>query len=67
MISHSYKTRNNSLPATEERFSSPCETSEPIINLQKKILSSFDGLDKEQLSLKEVIIKGLLIENHQLC
>lgn len=66
MTSHSYKTRNKSLPATEERISSSCEMSEPMSNLQKKILSRFGGLDEDQLNLKGIVMKCLQIENHVL-
>lgn len=52
------------MSVTEERSSLPCETSELIINLDKKLFR-FDGLDKEPFDLKYVIIKGLKIENQQ--
>ena len=42
------------------------QTSNLIINLEKKILSRFDGLNKELLNLKDVIIKGLQLENQRL-
>ena len=44
--------------------SSPCEMSEPMSNLQKKILSRFGGLDEDQLNLKGIVMKCLQIENH---
>lgn len=44
--------------------SSPCEMSEPMSNLQKKILSRFGGLDEDQLNLKDIVMKCLQIENH---
>ena len=42
------------------------QTSDLIIKLEKKILSRFDGLDKELLNLKDVIIKDLQVENQRL-
>ena len=42
------------------------QTSNLIINLEKKILSRFDGLNKELLNLKDVIIKDLQLENQRL-
>ena len=42
------------------------QTSNFIINLEKKILSRFDGLNKELLNLKDVIIKDLQLENQRL-
>ena len=48
----------------EENNVSDPQTSEITINLEKKALSSrFDGLDKELLNLKNVIIKYLEVEN----
>ena len=48
----------------EENNVSDPQTSEITINLEKKALSSrFDGLDKELLNLKYVIIKYLEVEN----
>ena len=55
MTSHNYNTRQISLISNEN--STP-ETSEIIINLESKLLSRFDNLDKEMLNLKNVIIKG---------
>ena len=49
-MTHNYNTRCNSLVANnEENNISDPQTSEFIINLEKKILSRFDGLDKELL------------------
>ena len=42
------------------------QTSNLIINLEKKIFSRFDGLNKEVLNLKDVIIKDLQLENQRL-
>ena len=66
LTSHSYHTRNSSFPVTEERSSSPGKKSELIVNLLKKILSRFDGPDKELSNLKDVTIKDLQIENYWL-
>ena len=44
----------------------PCETSDLILNLEKKLLSRFDGLDKEILNLKDIVIKELQLENQHL-
>ena len=37
-----------------------------ILNLEKKLLSRFDGLDKEILNLKNIVIKELQLENQRL-
>ena len=69
MMSHVYNTRNNPLSTIEENLSSEAnfkasessvisETANLILSLQKKLISRFDGLDKEILNLKEVIIKN---------
>lgn len=71
---HSYNTRNNSLVSTDqndqndtpENNPTHCETSNLILNLEKTMLSRFDGLDKEILNLKDIIIKDLQIENQRL-
>ena len=68
---HNYKTRNNSQASTEtndnpENNPTPCETSDLILNLEKKLLSRFDGLDKEILNLKDIVIKELQLENQRL-
>ena len=61
---HTYNTRPNSLVANkEENNVSDPQTSQITINLEKKALSRFDGLDKELLDLKNVIIKYLEVEN----
>ena len=39
------------------------QMSDLMIKLEKKILSCFDGFDKEVLYLKDVIIKDLQVEN----
>ena len=68
---HNYNTRNNSQASSEtndnpENNPTPCETSDLILNLEKKLLSRFDGLDKEILNLKDIVIKELQLENHRL-
>ena len=61
---HNYNTRPNSLVANkEENNVSDPQTSQITINLEKKALSRFDGLDKELFDLKNVIIKYLEVEN----
>ena len=52
-----YKTRHNSLiPNNEDNNVSDPQMSDLIINLEKKTLSCFDGLDKKLLNLKDVNI-----------
>ena len=66
-MAHNYNTRHNPLVATnEENNVSDPQTSDLIIKLEKKILSRFDGLNKELLNLKDVIIKDLQVENQRL-
>ena len=65
-MTHNCNTRHNPLVANNEENVSDPQTSDLIINLEKKILSYFDGLDKELLNLKYVIIKGLQVENQHL-
>ena len=66
-MTHNYNTRHNQLVANnEENNVLDPQTSDPIINLEKKIFSRFDGLDKELLNLKDVIIKDLQFENQRL-
>ena len=42
------------------------ETANLILSLEKKLISRFNGLDKEKLNLKDVIIKNLQEENQSL-
>lgn len=70
-LQHSYNTRNNSTVSndhndTPEKNPTQCETSDLILNLEKKMLSRFDGLDKEILNMKDIIIKDLQMENQRL-
>ena len=64
---HNYNTRHNPLVANNEENVTDPQTTNLIINLEKKILSRFDGLDKELLYLEDVIIKDLQVENQCLC
>lgn len=80
MSSHNYNTRHNSLASNErndvpesnstidnqENNPTPCETTDLIINLEKKLLSRFDGLDNEILNIKNIVIKELQHENQRL-
>ena len=71
---HNYNTRQNSVsvnrnvPSTPENLSTPENSSfsELIMNLEKMMLMRFDGVDKELLILKDVVIKNLQIENQRL-
>ena len=66
-MTHNYNTRHNPLVTNnEENNVSDPQTFNLIINLEKKILSRFDGLSKELLNLKDVIIKDLQLENQRL-
>ena len=66
-MTHYDNTRHNQLVANnEENTVLNPQTSDLIINLEKKILSRFDGLDKELLNLKDVIIKDLQVKNQRL-
>ena len=66
MASNNYNTRNNSLASNGNDLESrsdnrpaTLDTCELIINLKKKMLTRFDGLDKELPNIKDVIIKRL--------
>ena len=71
---HNYNTRQNSVsvngnvPITPEESSTPENSSfsELIMNFEKTMLMRFDGVDKELLNLKDVVIKNLQIENQRL-
>ena len=65
-MSHAYNTRNNSSSPNTVENESALQTSDLILSLEKKLLSRFDGVDKELLNLKNVIIKNLQIENQRL-
>ena len=77
MTSHVYNTRNNPLSTIEKNVSSEAnfeasesfvisETANLIFSLEKKLISRFDGLDKEILNLKDIIIKNIQDENQRL-
>ena len=68
---HNYNIRNNSQASSEtndnpENNPTSCETSHLILNLEKKLLSRFDGLHKEILNLEDIVIKELQLENQRL-
>lgn len=70
---HNYNTRQNSVAANENTTTVEMPTTpeipnftELIMSLEKKMLTRFDGVDKELLNLKDVIIKDLQIENQRL-
>ena len=66
-MTYNYNTRQDSLVANNEEYNvSDPQTFDLIINLEKKIISRFDGLDKELLNLKDMIIKDLQVENQHL-
>ena len=65
-MTHNYNTRHDPLVANNEESVSDEQTSDLIISYEKKTLSRFDGLDKEFLNLKDVIIKDLQFENQRL-
>ena len=69
MTSHVYNTRSNPLSTIEENVSSEAyfeasessvisETANLISSLEKKLISRFEGLDKEILNLKDVTMKS---------
>ena len=65
-MSHAYNTRNNSSSRNTVENESALQTSDLILSLEKKLLSRFNGVDKELFNLKDVIIKNLQIENQRL-
>ena len=65
-MTHTYSTRNNNINNEENENDQATKTSDLIINLEKKLISRFDGVDKEILNLKDVIIKNLQLENQRL-
>ena len=81
MTSHSYNTRSRSLVSnrngpedsieispdfSSDNRSATLDTCELIIDLEKKVLTCFDGLNKELLNTKVAIIKDFQIENQRL-
>ena len=68
MTSHVYNKRNNPVATIVGNVSSEVisETANLILSLEMKLLIlRFDCLDKEILSLKDVIIKNLQVENQR--
>ena len=65
-MTHNYNGKHNPLVANnEENNVSGPQTSDLIINLEKKIVSCFNGLDKDLFVLKDVVIKDSQIENQR--
>ena len=65
---HNYNTRQNSVAVNDNGPTTP-ETPnflELIMSLESKLLTRFNGVDKELLNLKDIIIKNLQIENQRL-
>ena len=58
-MTHTYNTRNNNINNEENENDQATKISDLIINLEKKLISRFDGVDKVILNLKDVIIKNL--------
>ena len=68
LFAHNYNTRQNSVAVNNNVPTTP-ETpnfSGLIMSLESKMLTRFDGVDKELLNLKDIIIKDLQIENQHL-
>ena len=80
-MQHGYNTRQNSstspmeetsiseersISETSRNVTEVSETANLIKNLEKNMNSRFDSLDAEMLTLKDVIIKNLQIENERL-
>ena len=69
MTSHVYNTKSNPVSTIEENVSSEAnfeafqssaisEKANLTLSLEKKLISRFDGVDKELLNLKDAIIKN---------
>ena len=65
-MTHTYNTRNSNINNEENENDQATKISNLIINLEKKLISRFDGVDKVILNLKDVIIKNLQLENQRL-
>ena len=68
LFPHRYSTSQNSVAVNDNGPTTP-ETpnfSEIFMSLESKLLTRFDGVDKELLNLKDIIIKDLQIENQRL-
>ena len=77
MTSHVYNKGNHPVSTIEKNVSSDAnfkaskssvisETANLNLSFEKKLITSFDGLDKEVLNLKDIIIKNLPVKNQQL-
>ena len=65
-VSASNDTIVDTTSQTNANTSQVSKTATLIINLEKEMISRFDGLDNELLNLKDVIIKNLEVENERL-
>ena len=65
-MTHTYNTRNSNINNEENENDQATKISNLIINLEKKLISRFDGVDKVILNLKDVIIKNLQLKNQRL-
>ena len=65
-VSVSNDTIVDTTSQTNANTSQVSKTATLIINLEKEMISRFDGLDNELLNLKDVIIKNLEVENERL-
>ena len=71
MTSHVYNTRNNLFQQSKKNFEASeasviSETANLILSLEKDLTSRFHGLEKEIQNLKDVIVKNLQLESHDL-
>ena len=57
---------HNNINNEENENDQATKISDLIINLEKKLIYRFDGVDKEILDLKDVMIKNLQLENQRL-
>ena len=51
-MTHTYNTNNNNINNEENENDRATKTSDLIINLEKKLISRFDGVGKEIFNLK---------------
>ena len=71
MTSHVYNTRNNLFQQSKKNFEASeasviSETANLILSLEKDLTSRFHGLEKEIQNFKDVIVKNLQLESHDL-
>ena len=71
MTSHVYNTRNNLFQQSKKNFEASeasviSETANLILSLEKDLTSRVHGLEKEIQNLKDVIVKNLQLESHDL-